>query len=695
MLKKLIFFLSILIVTVANSQEGLPKKELLDMLRGKNPDTTLVDIYNELCWPVYSYDQPDSALYYGNKVLDLAGSINDVKRLSIAYRRMGIAFLNTGDIKRSIHYQEESYRLSEQINYTRGMYLALNNIGAAYLNNELFSKALNYFLKSLRYIENTNDYSNISRVYSNCGVIYRSTGDLKKSKIYFLKSNQFARLSRDTDVIISSYCSLSSVNRNMNMMDSAKYYLGQAGAFLSERNGTTAKFHYKHGWSLLFAQQGDYRQAMASFKEALKYAAIHSDQITVLINIAEQYSKLGDNTNALEHYKKAYDLSKSNSMYDNLELITLSMATVYEKMGKDKDYARYMKEHSVYKDSNVRINNAHQIYRQQLEFDFEKKQVADSIRFEEKQKMQEIELEAAAAKLNKERVFRIMLLAMLVLIIVFSAFIFNRFIITKRQKKVIEQQKQIVEIKNLEILDSINYAKRLQGAIIPQLSIIKNDLNADILYLPKDIIGGDFYFYEKHREHTFIAVCDCTGHGVPGALMSVVCFQALQKAIKEFGLVDPGEILGKTREIVITSLNAANQKIHDGMDCSLLAIHKKTGTIKWAGANNPLWIVTENKLQELKADKQPVAYNERSTDFTTHELKVKYGTTLYMSTDGYSDQFGGPGGKKYKTKTLKHYISTIAHLSPEKQVEKLQQNFYNWKGSLEQVDDVALAVIKM
>jgi serine phosphatase RsbU (regulator of sigma subunit) len=304
-------------------------------------------------------------------------------------------------------------------------------------------------------------------------------------------------------------------------------------------------------------------------------------------------------------------------------------------------------------------------------------------------------LEVAEASLYRERMTRIFLFCILTLLVLIALFIANRLRHTRRQKQAIEDQKLIVEQKNEEILDSINYAKRLQEAILPQLPNIKNHLPLDILYLPKDIIGGDFYFFENYSGKIFIGICDCTGHGIPGAIMSVVCHHALEKSIREFNLTDPALILKRARQIIIESLNAAEQNIRDGMDCSLLVIDSNTRQAAWAGAYNPLWILQDKKFVEIKADKQSVSYYEHLKDFHTHQLALETGNLIYLFTDGYADQFGGANAKKYKYKTLKEFLISISDHSPSEQVRLLKENFYAWKGTLDQVDDVAIAVIRI
>lgn len=248
--------------------------------------------------------------------------------------------------------------------------------------------------------------------------------------------------------------------------------------------------------------------------------------------------------------------------------------------------------------------------------------------------------------------------------------------------------------KNTEIIDSINYAKRLQQAILPPDKLINQYLpEAFVLYKPKDIVAGDFYWIEKVNDTVFFAVADCTGHGVPGAMVSVVCSNALDRVVKEFRITEPGKILDKIRELVIETFEKSESEVKDGMDISLCAISKSE--VNWSGANNPLWILSEGKLTEIKANKQPIGKHLSQTPFTNHRLEAKQGDILYLFTDGLADQFGGPNGKKFKYKQFSDLLVTLQHLPLAQQKEKIDQTFQNWKGNLNQVDDVCVAAIRV
>ncbi len=250
--------------------------------------------------------------------------------------------------------------------------------------------------------------------------------------------------------------------------------------------------------------------------------------------------------------------------------------------------------------------------------------------------------------------------------------------------------------RNKDILDSINYAKRLQDAIIPPLSVIKKYLpESFVLYKPKDIVAGDFYWMEHKGDSVLIAACDCTGHGVTGAMVSVVCSNALNRALNEFQIRDAGKLLDKTRELVLETFEKSESEVQDGMDISFCAINLKEGIIEWSGANNPLWYIRNNELHEIKGDKQPIGKQVGQKLFTTHKLKIQKGDIFYLFTDGYADQFGGPIGKKYKYKQLQQTLLNISSLSMDEQKEILDQTIENWKGELEQVDDILIVGIRV
>ncbi|WP_317897133.1 SpoIIE family protein phosphatase [Aurantibacillus circumpalustris] len=255
----------------------------------------------------------------------------------------------------------------------------------------------------------------------------------------------------------------------------------------------------------------------------------------------------------------------------------------------------------------------------------------------------------------------------------------------------------IIEEKNTEIIQSINYALRIQRAILPSNEMVKKHLpNSFIFYQPKDIVAGDFYWMETANDVVLIAACDCTGHGVPGAMVSVVCHNALNRAVREFGKTIPGEILNQTEEIVVDYFSQSEDDIKDGMDISLCSFNPKSRTLQWAGANNPLWLVQNGKLIEIKADKQPIGKIEDSKPFTTHTFELFEGDMIYLFTDGYADQFGGPTGQKKLTrKRFKELVLSFQHQTLNDQHMVIGKFINDYRKEIEQIDDILVMGIKV
>jgi ligand-binding sensor domain-containing protein/serine phosphatase RsbU (regulator of sigma subunit) len=299
-------------------------------------------------------------------------------------------------------------------------------------------------------------------------------------------------------------------------------------------------------------------------------------------------------------------------------------------------------------------------------------------------------------------------------------------IVVERTQEIVHQKEEIDE-QNKEIIASITYAKGLQDAILPPMQRFKNALpESFIIFKPKDIVSGDFYWMEivqladermpkirqqlvdenKFKNNQLInssadqlilfAACDCTGHGVPGAMVSMVCNNALNRAVKEFGLIDPGLILDKVREfVIITFANSENER-KDGMDISLCLFDKNKMELKWAGANNPLWIIRKDAkaLDEIKANKQPIGNSEFYKPFATHTIKLNIGDSIYIFTDGFQDQFGGEKGKKYMVPKLRELFLSVVHKPMDEQFSLIEAEFENWKKGREQVDDVCVIGIR-
>ena len=275
------------------------------------------------------------------------------------------------------------------------------------------------------------------------------------------------------------------------------------------------------------------------------------------------------------------------------------------------------------------------------------------------------------------------------LIIIFLVFR-NENIRQKLLRDLTDKNTEITQ-KNKEIQQSIEYAKRIQKAILPPQELIAKYLSKSfVLYKPKDIVAGDFYWMQKIDGKILFAAADCTGHGIPGALVSIICNDGLNQSVEEHKLIDPGKILDKTRDIIVHVFEKSEEDVKDGMDISLCVLDQQNNSLQWSGANNPIWIIRNAEILETKPNKQSIGKTDKPTPFKTHNFKLEKEDLIYLFTDGFQDQFGGKNGKKFKLANLKKLILSIHREKMQKQLEIINQAFEEWKGDQEQVDDVCI-----
>ena len=345
--------------------------------------------------------------------------------------------------------------------------------------------------------------------------------------------------------------------------------------------------------------------------------------------------------------------------------------------------------HIQMKDSTMNEKSQKATIRQQTKYEYEKKKAVDD---------KENEKRIALEKEKQKRQFIVLVIVVIAsaLVLILLVVIYRRLRITRKQKLVIEEQKEVVEEAHNEIKDSIKYAKRIQNAILPAPNVINEYLpESFFLYEPKDVVAGDFYWLESVGNTILFAAADCTGHGVPGAMVSVVCHNAMNRAVREFGLREPGLILDKTREIVVAEFEKSEDDVKDGMDIALCSLNGLK--LQYAGAHNPLWIIRGNEIHETKADKQPIGKFDDAQPFTTHCLELQKGDSVYLFTDGYADQFGGEGDKKFGSKRFKELLLSIQDKTMQQQKEVLNTTFQSWmqQSGAEQIDDVCVIGINV
>lgn len=634
---------------------------------------------------------------------DAINSANNQKFLADQMVEAGYVIIGKGRYNEGIEFNTKASEIYLGLKDSTGIGQAYNNVAFMYQQMGISDIALDFYYKSLNIRTAISDYSGMGESYNNLSFEYFNIGELDTALYYADLAIQNREKSGNKVGIAKALNTKGYYLQNAKRYDEAMVYFRRAhNVWLDIDSIGDPRVIYNIGFIHKLQKQLDstlYYYEFA-YEVSRKKHDIYSE-IYVLNGLSVISLEREETEQALLYSMKAYELAKTLGSINELKGASLNLSKVYKKKGDFENALFYTTEYYKYRDSLNTTAKQKSVYQQEAKFRFEQNMLA----LEKEQ-----ELKDAVTEANSQRQQLIIIFAVigLVVVLIFSAFLFNRFRITRRQKDIIEaqkhqveqqkheveRQKHMLEEKNTEILDSISYARRLQEAILPPDSLLKRNIpNSFVLYMPKDIVAGDFYWMEKAGDDLFFAVADCTGHGVPGALVSVVCSNALNRAVKEFRLRETGEILDKVRELVIETFEKSESNVMDGMDISLVRFTNSNRQLQWSGANNPLWLIAANEIQEIKADKQPIGKSDIAKPFLSHSVSLENVKALYLFTDGYADQFGGEKGKKFRYKQMEQLLVEIHTKSASDQQRILRERIVLWKGNLEQVDDICVAGI--
>ena len=620
-----------------------------------------ITTYNYIGYIYWHKSMYDSSLAYHNKALALAKA-KQLSNSTIAFTflMLGSDYYDLGDYIKTSEYYFESLKRYEKLNDTIGQILAHNRLSKLYYKLKDFKSAKNHVV-SAQHLNQIIQYHRETAIsFNSIGNIQIETGSLTSALYYFTKTLQnFARCG---DIIGQSIACINLGDTYNNLFD----VRGVDNTLLD-----SSYVYYNKSYSL------------NSFVDN-KFGMIYG-----LWGMADINLKKGVVNDAIINYRKALQLSKLINAKSEEYNLYWKIYHVFEMQNnKDSSY-QYLKKYVEVKNSLENDEQTKALLRQESKYEIEKR-ISEQAAEMEKEKL----IEAEKNKWKNYVIIGVIILVLVLTYVVYSSI--KRLKIIANKNEIINTINTELTVQKKEITDSINYARRIQDAILPSDHYFKEcAIDCFIYYKAKDIVAGDFYWLEKKGDLVFIAVADCTGHGVPGAMVSVLCSNALNRTVLEFGITDPGKILDKTRDLILETFSKSDSDVKDGMDISLIAFNKKTYEINWAGANNPLWYTSNDELLEIKANKQAIGKTDMPLPFVTHKIALIPGDMIYLFSDGYADQFGGPKGKKFKYNSLKELLKANHQLSLDEQRKVLEHNFELWKGNLDQVDDVLIMGIKI
>lgn len=656
---------------------------LLTLIKKDKPDTTKIKHLNELAW-ILKFQNPDTSLLLGKQALEIYNSIKlnqneSAKKLILGktHSNLAVFYDIKGDYTTALDYYLKAKNAFEEINSEYFMNVVYTNMGNLYGKLSDFNNALKYYNKSYEIAKQSHSKPDIARALGSIGITYLNIKKYNIALEYLLKSLKIKEEIGNQESIAVAFSNI----------------------------------------GVAYAEQENYQKALDYFFKAFdinKKTNNLSEIVNALGNIGECYLRLGNYKLAHNYLVESFVISDSLGFKNKTIERCIALAELYEKSNitlsdtagektLNKEQMRllslyYLKKSEAIKNETLSEEKRNQLIKKEINNDLEKER-------EVTQAKRNKELAISEEKSQTQKTISLAVSILLIGLFFISIVVFRSLKTTRKQKEIIEQksketelQKHIIEEKNKDITDSINYAKRIQSALLREEEHVSKHLPEHfILFMPKDLVSGDFYWGAEKNDYWYFTAADCTGHGVPGAIMSMLGVSFLNDIVLSEEVFSPAEILNQLRARIIKELRQddANVANKDGMDVSLCRLNLKTLELEWAGANNALNLIRNGVFQEIKADKQPIGYHAEMKPFTNHKIQLQKGDCIYIYSDGYADQFGGPKAKKFKYKQLEELIIQHHQLNASEQKKIFKQRFIEWKGTLEQVDDVCVFGVRV
>ncbi|HOK51412.1 MAG TPA: tetratricopeptide repeat protein [Bacteroidales bacterium] len=689
---KLFIIISLLFITPllrANNKIDSLKK----VLQTAHEDTVKIKILGNIANTFLNQLEWDSALYYCEKAIEIGEYANYPQEIFRILYWQGIAYYRKGVIEKALQSYLKALELAKKVN-SRMQVDILNDIGVLYKSQGDYLKAIEYFQRNLEFVEANKDSVLIGRTLNNMANVYFSYGVYTKAIEYYERAtNIFMRLGK-LNYVGYLYMNTGVAYKKINANDKALEYFRKSQEIFTKIGFKPGLAQVNGEMGTFYAEQGDYNRALRYVEEALNVYKSLGEKLLIaqaLRQLGEIYQKAGSYGTALQYYKQSIALFKELNAKKELLDSYENMASVYSAIGNYKQAYEYYKIYSNLKDSVLSEDYLRQMQENEARYENEKK--------ENEIKLQKAELAKKDAESKRKSIFLLAVGLIALMVMGFSIIIFKQYaekkkanILLAEQNEQIKKQRDQIFQQKKEITDSIHYASRIQRAVLPSPKVLEDyNIQYFILYKPRDIVSGDFYWINAKDNKIIVTAADCTGHGVPGAFMSMLGMALLNEITSKSEVTSAAQILDELRTLVIKSLHQSGsvEETKDGMDMALCVFDTDLKRVQFAGAFNPLYLVRGNELIEGPADRMPVGFHDKqTTNFTNTEIPLQPGDTLYIFSDGYVDQFGGENGKKFMANRFKQLLIDIHYKAMEEQKQILDVTITEWRGELDQVDDI-------
>lgn len=704
----LVVFTSMTAVCIAN-----PKVDSLLSLLEKAEGTAKFDILNNLT-KEYRKNDPVKALEYANKSLAYAEQLGYMKGKGSALSNLGLLKKDLGAFDEAEALYLRAHHIYTELSDTGGLAAVTNNLGTIYQKKAFYEKALEHFFKALQFHEHNGDKHGMASVLNNISTVYVEQRRYSEALAHYEKILELCRQTNEAFGEALIHNNMGVAYEKMRDHEKALHHFERSYVIFKELN-------HLYGVGNALRGMGSVLNALGRHNEALKWLN-EGLQIRIQLNekrgISQSHTAIG--TVFLSQKKPAEAIPHFNEGLKYAEeigekvLLAEAYKGLYEAWRMAGNKARafdYLAQYAQLKDSIYDHESTENLARMQALYENSKKE-KEIVMLNKDRELKDIELSKKETEIRHQNTQKIAFAGGCFLLLLLALFIYRGYSQKKKaneiislQKEQVELQKAVIEEKNKDITDSIHYARRIQKAMLPTVKLMNESLPEHfVLFQPKDIVSGDFYWASRPASGNgqagkiLFAAADCTGHGVPGAFMSLIGTSFLNEIVLKKNIHRPDLVLNELRHNIITALNPEGNEHEskDGMDITLCALDRANMLLEYASAFNGLYIIRQNELADHPADKFPVGmFGEENKPFTLRSIVLQPGDCIYIFSDGYADQFGGPDGKKFKYARLKALLKEIDHRPMSEQKQVLEDRFNQWKNGLEQVDDVCVIGVRI
>ncbi|TAE03585.1 MAG: hypothetical protein EAZ97_01310 [Bacteroidetes bacterium] len=693
------------------------KKLLVRMEKQPNfeADSNYLNSLNKLANRHYTIN-PDTMRILAEKALLLSQKSGYFIGQVDALRNKGISYATKGEHDQALHTYFESFALAEKIGYKKGIARLYNNIAITFRNQGKYNQALDNFFKSLQISEKIDDKFSVAISFNNIGILYKNRGKYEQALENCFKSLRIREKMKDKQATSESLNNIAEIYCVQGNYDQAlDLYLKS----LKIKEEVEDKMGIALIWNNvadIYIIQKEYVKSIEYQLKALQLAQ-KIDHKPIVIQakkgLSKSYLALKKIDIALHYAQKGLVVTNKMSLRAEIRDFNQILSQIYEAMGNHQLALFHHKQFKIYADSLNNLDLERKTANLQAEYEYDKKLAI----VQSEQAKKDTEQEAQRHQLYW-LIFSILLGFLSVLAILSLVFrsrkkIQKAYIKIQQAKEEIEAQAEELESsnyalhvalktvnqKNKDIHDSINAAKRIQNALLPLHSELEDALGKDnffLLFKPRDGVSGDFYWFAERKDTKILVVSDCTGHGVPGALVSIMGMQILNKIVHEERILAPHQVLQLLHIQLVKLLKQAHSQAKEGMDIAIIAFQKleTSGKFKldYAGAMNPFYFVQNNEIKDIKADKKAIGGSKEEKIFQKQSFEVQSPCEIYLFTDGYQDQFGGEQNRKFMTKRFRELLFSVHEKNMTEQGSILFQTIEDWMkvGKESQTDDITV-----